>query len=85
MVDHPTQLICIWILICQHTKKKTKQGKYTVEVASTGNDFVRSRETFYYKLEHPRLKSTFVVAVVTITFSLLDKLKTLKHALEQAR
>ena len=58
---------------------------YTVEVASTGNDFVRSRETFYYKLEHPRLKSTFVVAVVTITFSLLVKLKTLKHALEQAR
>ena len=56
-----------------------------MEVASTGNDFVRSRETFYYKLEHPRLKSTFVVAVVTITFSLLDKLKTLKHALEQAR
>ena len=22
LVDHPTQLICIWIFICQHTKKK---------------------------------------------------------------
>ena len=47
-----------------------------MEVASTGNDFVRSRETFYYKLEHPRLKSTFVVAVVTITITLLVKLKS---------
>ena len=26
LVDHPTQLICIWIFICQHTKKKDIAG-----------------------------------------------------------
>ena len=26
LVDHPTQLICIWIFICWHTKKKDIAG-----------------------------------------------------------
>ena len=25
LVDHPTQLICIWIFICQHTKKTSQE------------------------------------------------------------
>ena len=27
LVDHPTQLICIWIFICQHTKIEDMAGE----------------------------------------------------------